>query len=143
MDKGEAHMLTLVQFEHYWPLISTEMDKVRDVWEIWWTKEAIHDAVMNGYMNVWVVGSEDTIYFTLFTQIVRYPANTILKIVLLVGNSLEKYYDIAEAVLEKFALGQGCSFMETCARDGFKRRIKNASHHGVLLTRKVGTIRVQ
>jgi len=139
----EAHLLTTTQFEHYWPAISQDMDKVRHVWEIWWTKEALYETVMGGYINVWAVGSREKIHLILFTQIVHYPANAILKVVLLVGNSLEEYYDIAEATIEKFALDRGCKFMETCAREGFRKRIKNVCYHGALLTRKVGTTKVQ
>lgn len=143
MQEGEAHILSPTQFEHYWPQIQADMDKVRHTWEVWWTKEAIYTAVMDSTLTVWVVGGREKIHLIIFTQIVHFPANTILKIVLMLGNSLEKYYDIAEATIEKFAYNRGCDYIETCARDGFKRRIKGASYHGVVLVKRVDETKVQ
>jgi hypothetical protein len=62
---------------------------------------------------------------------------------LVVGNNLDKYYDIAEAVIEKFAMDNQCAYLEANGRLGWQRRIKNVQAHGVVLTRKLGTIKVQ
>lgn len=142
-SEGEAHLLTPTQFEFYWPAISADMDKVRHTWEIWWTKEALFQAVVDGWMNVWAVGSPEVVYLVAFTQIINYPANRNLRVVLLIGNHLDEYYDIAEAVIEKFAMDNQCVYIEATGRLGWQRRIKGAQSHGVTLTRKLGTIKVQ
>jgi hypothetical protein len=142
MDEGEAFLLTPQQFEYYWPSISGQLDTVKHLWEIWWTKEAFHDGVMNGWLNAWVIGSVDAIHLVMFTQVVHYPANTILKVVLLFGNKFDDYIPIMEAVLEKFARDRNCPYIEGCVRDGFRKKFKH-DYHGVLLTRKVATTRVQ
>lgn len=136
-------LLTPDQFHQHWPFIEKELENVRHTWEIWWTKEALREAVMNGYVQAWAIGSPSAVHLVAFTNIVHYPANTILKVALLVGNSLDKYFDIMEATFEKYAMDHGCTYMETHGRDGWRRRIKDVKHHGVLLTRKIGSQRVQ
>ena len=143
MNEGEAHLLTPSQFEHYWPMISVEMDKVKHTWEIWWTKEAIYSAVMDGWLHAWSIGNSEEIHLVAFTQVMNYPANRNLRVVLVVGNELDKYYDITEATIEKFAINNGCVYIETNGRPGWRRRVKNVQYHGVTLTRKLGTTRVQ
>jgi len=143
MSKGEAHMLTMGQFEHYWPAIVPQLEAVREMWDIWWTREALYDAVVGGLINAWAIGSPTAIHLVAFTQIINYPANRNLKVVLIVGNSLEEYYDVAEATIEKFAMDNGCVYIEASGRLGWQRKLKNVKCHGVVLTRKLGTIRVQ
>lgn len=143
MNEGEAHLLTTTQFEHYWPLIQAEMDKVRHTWELWWTKESFYAATMEGYMQAWAIGSPTEIHLVAFTQIVYYPANVMLRITLLIGNGLDKYYDIAEATIEKYARDRGCAYMEVHGRRGWQRRISKVATHGVMLTRKLDNLRMQ
>lgn len=143
MNNGEAHLLTTTQFDLYWPAISKDMDNIKGSWEIWWTKDALYQAVMSGWMNVWAIGSADAIHLVAFTQIINYPANRNLRVVLLLGNHLDEYYDMAEAVIEKFALDNGCVYIEANGRHGWRRRLKGVECHGVVLTRKLSTTRVQ
>jgi hypothetical protein len=143
METAEAHLLLPAHVEHYWPAIAGELDKIRDQWEIWWTKEALKECAMDGRLQVWAIGSGDTIYLVAFAQVIYYPANKVMKIILLLGTRLDDFYDIAEATLEKFAKDQGCQYLETCGRPGWKRRCKGVHSHGVVLTRKLETTRVQ
>ena len=143
MDKGEAHLLSPEQAMFYWPAISKELHAVRHVWDLWWTEDALRQAVLDGWMNVWAIGGSESISLVLFTQIVYYPANKMLRVVLTVGNRLEEFFDVAEAALEKYSIDNGCMYMEAHGREGWGRRVPGIVKHGTMFTRKVTNLKVQ
>jgi hypothetical protein len=143
MGNGEAHLLSPEQAMLYWPEIDKELDTVRHAWEIWWTKEALRQGVLDGWLNVWAIGGRESISLILFTQIVHYPANKMLRVVLIVGNRLEEFFDIAEAALEKYCINTGCLYIEAHGRDGWGKRVPGIVKHGTMFTRKVTNLRVQ
>lgn len=143
MKTAEAHLLTPHQFDHYWASIVPQLDTVKHTWDLWWTKDALYQAVMDGWMNCWVIGSIDTIHLVCFTQIINYPANRMLKVVLLFGTGLDTYFDVAEATLEKFAMNNQCVYLEAYGREGWRRRLEGVKCHGVVLTREVSNLKVQ
>src|SRR5262245_30921885 len=113
------------------------------MWELWWTLEALIDGVFQGWMNCWVIVGIESISLVVFTQIVHYPANKMLRIVLIAGNGLDQFFDVAEAAIEKFAIDNGCVLLEAHGRPGWTRRIPGVTDHGHVITRRVSTLKVQ
>lgn len=143
MNDGEAYLLTPDQVMFYWPAIDRELETIRHVWELWWTKDSLRQGALDGWMNVWAIGGKESISLVLFTQIVHYPANKMLKVVLIAGNKLDEFYDITEAALEKFCIDNGCVYVEAYGRDGWGKRIPGIVKHGTMFTRKVTNLKVQ
>jgi hypothetical protein len=136
-------LLTPEQFQFYWPAIRKELDTVKHLWEIWNTKESIYEGVVNGSTQCWAIGSHETVYLVAFTTMMYYPANKIFKILLLCGNNMEPHLETIDATFEKFAMDNGCKYIEFRGREGWKKKRPAYQHHGTWFTRKLGNLRMQ
>lgn len=129
----------------YWPHITREMDRIPQVWDTWWTKEALLQQILCGGMQLWGVGPPNQLRLIAITQVNTYPANRILQIVLVLGNSLHESAPVLAATLQKFAHLQGCLIGEVVGRPGWEKFL---APHGfrktaVVLTARLGAIREQ
>lgn len=130
---------------HHWPAIAGEMEKVAEVWNTWWTVEALQDAAFSGRMQVWTAGDATAFHIVVFTQILYYPANTVLQLVLALGNSLDEAMPVLNATLEKFAAMNGCGVAEIIGRPGWERKLREVGFRkkAVVLTKRLGAFREQ
>lgn len=134
----EAERLSPEAFLSYWPMISQELDRIPHTWNTYWTKEFIRDAVMNGRFQIWGFGPPETVCLMVFTQVVYYPANMILEIILGFGNGLDDALPLIEATFERFAQEQNCTLCEIRnGRPGWSRKLDNFKCTGITLRRKV------
>ena len=90
----EGGIMTADSLVEFWPKICEQLDRIPLFWETHWTKESLHEAVMAGRYQVWGFGRPGSINVIVFTEVVDYPANRILRIPLIFGNSLEP--DVAD-----------------------------------------------
>ena len=126
----------------YWPLISAELDKVPEIWNVHWTKEALYQSVMTGRFQVWGFGPNNMLNVIVFTEIAAYPANRILRIFLAFGNSLEIALPVIAATLERFAQISDCPICEVIGRIGWERKLPQCKKIGSILRYEVGKQRV-
>lgn len=118
-----VEMFTSDQVERYWPYMSRELDTIKPLWDRWWTKEWIQNACIGGVWQTWGVGDESSIKLIFITQVLQYPANKILHIVLAFGTEFDRGMDLIVASLDRYGRSQGCTWMEFAGRPGFERKL--------------------
>lgn len=117
-------MLSPPYIDQYWPWIEAEMDKFPGAWAPWWTKEALFELVQRGDIDCWIAGEGTTVYVTVFTRVVKYPADKVLQGVFAFGTELDRYMDEIFATLENYAMITNCDRMEVVGREGWVRKLK-------------------
>ena len=116
-------IIPIDEIDEYWPHICGELDKHPELWNIYWTKEALYSHVMDRRFQVWAFGPPDLINVIVFTEIAVSPANRVLRIFIAFGNSLDQALPAMEATLERFARANDCAVCEIVGRPGWKRKI--------------------
>jgi hypothetical protein len=135
VEETEARRVWPHEWEAHWPHISTSLDGVMEYWKYHWTKKYIYDAVMRGEWQAWGFGKErGLLNVIVLTRVSQYPANMIMQIPLAFGNSLDKCLPLLEATLVRFAIANGCQYIEFVGRPGWERKVEsNLRKVGVLL----------
>jgi hypothetical protein len=82
---------------------------------------------LGGQLQLWALAEGQKLYGLVVTAIEVYPRAKVFRLVLVVGGEMDKWLDL-EAMLEKFALAQGCSRMEAEARPGFARILQSKNY---------------
>lgn len=118
-----CHLMTADEVEVFWPEMQKELLTISHLWEMWWTIESFHFMVLNGHMQVWVVGTPPTFHLILITQICHYPAGPVLQAVLTFGSQIDSVLDLVVGTLEHFAEKNGCKYTEVFGRPGWKRKL--------------------
>ena len=130
----EGGIMTADSLVEFWPKICEQLDRIPLFWGTRWTKESLHEAVMVGRYQVWGFGKPGSVNVIVFTEVVDYPANRILRIPLIFGNSLDQMLPIMEAtMINKYAQEAGCSYCEAVGRAGWERKVPRFKRVGVLL----------
>ena len=140
-----AVQMPLERFVEMWPHIQRELDRVPHVWDPWYTKQHIFNAVLAGQFQVWGAGHDGSPRIVLFTQIVFYPAAKVLQGILVLGNSLDRCADAIWAATEKFAKEQECDRIEILGRAGWERKLDRFGFRkvSVVLSANVNQTRMQ
>lgn len=121
LGENACSLLPHTDVEKFWPHIVMELRKISHVWDMWWTEESLHMAVMSGTMEVWVAGRPPEFKLVFFTQILHFPANSILQVVLMFGTRLRELTPVIAATLEQYAEEHGCRYAEVFGRHGWER----------------------
>lgn len=122
MSEVEIELLTPGKVEIYWPKIERDLLCIPEVWDKWWTIDALREGAFYGRFQVWTAG-RDKVSGVLFTQFCTYPAGVILQAVLAFGNEMEDYLPKSMAVLQRYAVLTGCSRVEIHGRPGWARKL--------------------
>lgn len=135
--------LGLNDVEKYWPQMLEELRKIRHVWEIWWTEDALYMQAVSGNMQVWVAGKPPAFNIVVFTQILHYPANSVLQAILMFGTKVDSVLPVVVGTLEHFALEHGCKYAEVFGRGGWERKLEKYgfSLSATLLSKPLGELR--
>jgi hypothetical protein len=112
------------EFERWWPDISKELDTIPHLWEIWWTKEALHDCVLGGSLQCWIAGTDGVAELVVFTMVSAYPSGSILRSILLFGRGIDEYLGVLDATFEDFARQMGAKVIQVEGRPGWEPRLK-------------------
>ena len=111
-------------FEKWWPDIAREMDTISHLWDIWWTKESLHDSVLCGAVQCWGAGTDDNLELLVFTMLNAYPSGNILRFALIFGKHLDQYLPLLDATFEDFARQVGAKMMQVDGRAGWEPRLR-------------------
>ena len=134
-----AGLLSVEEFDHFWPDIEKMMDLVPHTWPDL-TKESIVNQVLEGKMQVWGVG-DTAIKMVLFTQVATFPARRVLQIFWGAGQGriFEKAGDSVESVMEYFARSQGCTRIDVIGREGWERILapRGFKRTSIILSREI------
>ena len=112
--------------ELIWPLVKDLVQKPIDFNLGEFNLEDVYNWLTNGYMHLWIIGNEEEILVAVVTEIVTYPRETRLRIVLAGGkkNNMNRWFDIfwdKDSEIHKFAKKNNVKRFEVCGRDGWLR----------------------
>lgn len=134
MSKCVIELLTPEKFGFYWPGIEKQLDTIPHVWELWWTKDFIRDAVECGRFDCWTVGDSSAVRGVVFTQVAIYPANNVLQVLLAFGVGMLDAVEQLDAVISQYAVRRGCGAIEVAGRPGWGPALRGLGF------RKVSTV---
>lgn len=140
-----VEVLTHDQVIEFWPLMRNELLRIPDHWNELWTIESLQHALENGVFKVWACGPQmgpNHIQYNLvaFTQEVDFPANRVLRIVLMFGNGMTAaHLDILDASFESYAQGNNIGLIDGMVRFGWLRTLRDrgVKPRGIYLTKRV------
>ena len=92
-----------------------------------------------GEQRLWVALEKGEIIAAMITEIIPYPRKRVLRIITIAakdGHGMEKWYDFLPMV-EGFALNNGCSSLEAWTRKGMARKLKDWTHHYMVITKQL------
>lgn len=90
-----------------------------------WTMEHLCAAVIMGNTQLWVAFDDDKVWGAVTTEIVRYPAKTMLSMHFLGGEGFDAWYSDMLDSLTQHAREAGCDGIEGIARFGFWEWLKD------------------
>lgn len=136
--ESEVRRILPEEWGHHWPQVSEALDRIAPFWSDYWTKDWIREAVMSGIWYAWGFGkTPGELNIIVLTQIIDFPANRILQVLLAFGNNLDKLLPTMEAALEKFAALSNCRYVEIVGRPGWERKLPRFRRHAVLMRTSV------
>ena len=105
----------------YWIDIEQYIDQSEPMWERLYTKKFLYESILDGGMQLWLVlDDEREIKSIILTQIVSYPKQKILEVVLAAGEELIANIDCV-LVIGEFATACGVNFAMVKGRYGWKK----------------------
>ena len=112
--------------ELIWPLVKDLIQKPIDFNLGEFNLEDVYNWLTSGYMHLWIIGNKEEILVAVVTEIVTYPRQTRLRIVLAGGkkNNMNRWFDIfwdKDSEIHKFAKKNNVKRFEVCGRDGWLR----------------------
>lgn len=119
-----VELLSNEKFELYWPDIEQKLDTIPHVWASWWTKESIQELTLNGRFQCWTVGDANEVSGVVFSQIIHYPAASILQVFLAFGLGMVDTIGVIDATLSRFGSANGCQFAEVMGRPGWEPKLR-------------------
>lgn len=122
--EAQVGRMSAEEVMYHWPSVSAELLKVEHVWDTWWTLETLQMGILEDSIHVWGVGKGNQVHIFVFSTIVHYPANKMLRIFLTFGNSLDAFLPAIVATLYKFGLMRGCTYAEVIGRAGWEKKLK-------------------
>ena len=112
--------------ELIWPLVRDLIQKPIDFNLGEFNLEDVYNWLTSGYMHLWIIGNETEMLVAVVTEIVTYPRENALRIVLAGGkkNNMNRWFDIfwdKDSEIHKFAKKNNVKRFEVCGRDGWLR----------------------
>lgn len=120
----KVELLSPARLEHYWPNIQEQLELIPHTWEKWWTIDSLQYQAFSGNMQVWAVGTPNTVHLVVFTRIACYPVGLLLQCFLAFGNNLRRSLPILVASLQKYAMDNGCYRAEVYGRSGWVKTLE-------------------
>lgn len=122
-NDSSVELFTVDEVLAFWPKIERMLDQVPHTWKRW-TKEEIHSGLVNENIQAWGIG-KDNIVLVMFTQVLYYETERVLRLRWICGNGIEEFLPTIEASMMKWAMHQGCSRIEMSdSRGGWSRKLR-------------------
>src|SRR5512139_745818 len=140
---AEVFLLDLKEFEHYWPDINESLDASPEIWNKWFTKDAIFDRIMKETIQVWMVCEKDgPIHAMFMTQVLIADIGRILQVFWMRGRLPDGAVKCISLALDGFGSHHGCVRLAVVGRKGWERMLRNfgAEVEAVALSRPIRTV---
>lgn len=140
--KYSIALLSLAEFEVFWPGIEEMLDAVPHTWRHW-TKEYILEGVTTGRIQCWGVGPPPKAILCAFSSINIYPAERVFVIDWCAGKFEEGMIPLLDAVWTNYAKLNECSVIEVRGRGGWEPHLRSVgfTREAVVWTRRVPDMR--
>ena len=121
--RNSTHIVALVPIEYLnqtWPDIKDEIERAVVRSNGRWSIEALYASILNGEQQLWLAFDEDkTIDGVGTTEIVSYPAKTMIAIQFLGGKNFNSWVWDMLGKFKLFGKDNGCQGIEATGRPGF------------------------
>ena len=121
--RNSTHIVALVPIEylnHTWPDIKDEIERAVVRSNGRWSIEALYASILNGEQQLWLAFDEDkNIDGVGTTEIVFYPAKTMIAIQFLGGKNFNSWVWDMLGKFKQFGKDNGCKGIEATGRPGF------------------------
>lgn len=124
MDEVVVERFSVEKFMVYWPAIERELRTVPHVWQDFWTLESIRDLTIQGHFQCWGAGSIERVEIVCWSQVLFYPASSVLYIFLAIGRGIDHCIPALETIFEKFAHDMGCKLVQVTGRPGWGPKLR-------------------
>jgi hypothetical protein len=124
-EKGvQTGLMPVELLDTFWPRIEELLDKLPHTWE-GYTKNYFYDAISAHKVQVWLAAKDEKIRFCLFTRVGQLPAYRTLELFWASGEGMpDQAAPTLEAVLDEFAVRQGCTEIQVIGRRGWEKILK-------------------
>ena len=127
----EIYLLNREQVEHYWPRIQAELEAQPELWNKWFTLEALDEMIINETVQVWVVSNkEEKITAIFMTQMICAPAGKVLQVFWMRGSLPDGALKRISLTLDHFGNHHGCFLLSVIGRRGWERKLRKIGAHG-------------
>src|SRR5262245_44143129 len=140
LSNSSVYLLNNEQLDHYWPRIEAELEAQPELWNKWFTIEALFEMAMAGNIQVWVVSnSEEKITAVFMSQILCVPAGKVLQVFWMRGTLPDGALKRISLTLDHFGNHHKCFLLSVVGRKGWERRLRDlgASLESVILSRPI------
>jgi hypothetical protein len=100
------------------------------------TAEDVKEHLERAGWQLWVAHDQNAVHALCLTEILNYPRSKTCRLVVATGHDREDWVDNLK-VIEAWAAANGCDLMETWARPGWRRVLKDYRWTHVLLEKKL------
>lgn len=143
LGENACQRLSPEQIAKYWPEMVLELRKISHVWDTWWTEDSLRLQMLTENMQVWAAGKPPVFHLVVVTQVLHYPANSILQAVLAFGTKVDEVLPLVVGTLEHYAQVHGCRYAEVFGRFGWQRKLEKFgySKSATMMTKPLGILR--
>lgn len=130
---GSSCEVGLVKPSHVddvWMTVYDHLEKMYPHSEGELTPNDFYEELTSGQMQLWIAVDEGEILASMITQIIPYPRKTVLRVISIGGDDMDKWIHNLPLV-ENWALEMGCSSLELWGRKGWLKILKDweCSYH--------------
>lgn len=109
--------------EKVWGVVSPMLEKAMDKWLPVWEINDVKEDLITGKRILWITidNEEEKVYGALVTEIMLYPREKILNIVLIGGDEMKKWRECFLEKITAFARSEECYALQGIGRKGWEK----------------------
>jgi len=111
------------QIDTFWPFVKCDILAAMKRGRGEYTLESVHESLLNGDMQLWLVLAEDGCKASIVTEIVTFPGKTICYVVALGGEDMDSWVDLIW-ILESWAVNLGADSLRFQSREGMLKKLQ-------------------
>mgnify|MGYP003134367433 CR=1 FL=1 len=139
IKKGHIYKYVIVpvsEVDAIWDNIKHEVARTNDKV---FNDEDVKLFINEGIYTLWLIIENKTndIIANFTTEYVFYPRDKICRIVTMSGNRMNDWVNETLSMIENWAKEQGCSYMDSYGRKGWKKFLKDYSEHSILFRKQL------
>lgn len=141
MGDRKVYLLDDARLDHYWTEIAKLLQEVplfKDLYD----PVDVYSQLKMGHFQAWAL-SDGEIRAIVVTTINVFPKAKVFQILAVSGSKFLELWDEADATFDWVARDAGCQYIQAVARKGLGRAKKTGEVEGVLISKKLSSMRIQ